>query len=513
VAARRGGLIVCAMSSPGFPSPQALTGVAETVARAADLPGAFDALVTGLARVLDARASLFQKVSRGWTLVTQVRGGLLLSVADLHMALGSISSDDCAGIVDLRGIGEGLWTSMPLRDSGGPPIILLVAGDWTAHQTALNSLAVVLSFALRSVREREIRRRVERLSFDAYAMGRRLSRLGDLDVVGERIVNQVAQSLKADRVAMALYRPEEDRLVVAATHGYPVASVKDVRIEPGSWVAGHVFTSGRPVLIPDTRQLTGMTTGGRDYRTFSFAAVPMFAGTETVGVLMATDKRDGSAFDTHDAAALRTFSVSASLALVAARSDTEVHRLSFAATLDSLTGLFNRPYLDERLHQEVERARRGSSSLTVLLADIDDFKTINDTHGHQTGDAVLRTVGTILRSTVRVFDVCARYGGDEFAILMPTSDRSTAAACAERIRQHVSEAHHGIEENPHLPRLTLSIGVAVIETGDAPADIIRRADQCLYRAKGEGKNRVCMNLDGSNPRQSPVAGWDVNKQV
>jgi diguanylate cyclase (GGDEF)-like protein len=501
------------MSSPSFPSSEVLTGVADSVARGADLPASFDALITGLARVLDTRASLFQKVSRGWTLVTQVRGGLQLSVADLHMALQSISPDESTAIVDLRGIGEGLWTSMPLNDSGGPSIVVLLAGDWTAHRTVLDSFAVVLSFALRSVREREIRRRVERLSFDAYAMGRRLSRLGDLDVVGERIVSQVSRSLKADRVAMALYRPEEDRLVVAATHGYSPAVVKDVRIEPGSWVAGHVFASGRPVLVPDTRQLTGMSAGSREYRTFSFAAVPMFAGTETVGVLMATDKRDGSAFDAHDAAALRTFSVSASLALVAARSDTEVHRLSFAATLDSLTGLFNRPYLDARLHQEVERARRGSSSLTVLLADIDDFKTINDTYGHQTGDAVLRMVGNVLRSTVRVFDVCARYGGDEFAILMPTSDRSTAAACAERIRQHVSEAHEGVEEHPHLPLLTMSIGVAVIEPGDAPADIIRRADQCLYRAKGEGKNRVCVNLEGPNSRQKPVPGRDVNKQV
>jgi diguanylate cyclase (GGDEF)-like protein len=501
------------MSSPTFPSFKILTAVADAVARGADLPAAFDSLITGLARALDTRASLFQKVSRGWTLVTQVRGGLQLSVSDLHLALGSISPDESTAIVDLRSIGEGLWTSMPLNDSGGPSIIVLLAGDWTVHKGALDSVAVVLSFALRSVHEREIRRRVERLSFDAYAMGRRLSRLGDLEVVGERIVSQVSRSLKADRVALALYRPEEDRLIVAATHGYSATTVKDVRIEPGSWVVGHVFASGRPVLVPDTRQLTGMTAGSREYRTFSFAAVPMFAGTETVGVLTATDKRDGSAFDTHDAVALRTFSVSASLALVAARSDTEVHRLSFAATLDSLTGLFNRPYLDARLHQEVERARRGSSSLTVLLADIDDFKTINDTYGHQTGDAVLRMVGTVLRSTVRVFDVCARYGGDEFAILMPTSDRSTAAACAERIRQHVSESHDGVEDHPHLPPLTLSIGVAVIETGDAPADIIRRADQCLYRAKGEGKNRVCVNLDGPGSRQAPLSGLDVNNQV
>ena len=267
-------------------------------------------------------------------------------------------------------------------------------------------------------------------------MGRRLSRLGDLDIVGERIVNQVSRSLKADRVALALYRPEEDRLIVAATHGYSATTVRDVRIEPGSWVVGHVFSSGRPVLVPDTRQLTGMAAGSREYRTFSFAAVPMFAGNETVGVLTATDKRDGSAFDTRRRGAQNVQRL-CRLALVAARS-AEVHRLSFAATLDSLTGLFNRPYLDARLHQEVERARRGSSSLTVLLADIDDFKAINDTYGHQTGDAVLRMVGTVLRSTVRVFDVCARYGGDEFAILMPTSDRSTAAACAERIRQHVS---------------------------------------------------------------------------
>jgi two-component system cell cycle response regulator len=498
------------MSSPATLSFHALTGIADTVARAADLQTGFDALVAGLARSLDTRASLFQKVPRGWTLVTQVRGGLQLSISDLQMALGAVSPDESTAVVDLRGIGDGLWTSIPLNDADAPSIVVLLAGDWTPHKSTLDAFAVVLSFALRSVREREIRRRIERLAFDAYAMGRRLSRLGDLDVVCQRIVGQVSQSLRADRVALALYRPEEDRLIVAATHGYEASTVKDVRIEPGSWVVGHVYASGRPVLVPDTRQLAGTAGRSREYRTSSFAAVPMFAGSEIVGVLSATDKRDGSAFDKHDTAALRTFSVSASLALVAARSDNEVHRLAFAATLDSLTGLFNRPYLDARLHQEVERARRGSSSLTVLLADIDDFKTINDTYGHQTGDAVLRMVGTVLRSTVRVFDVCARYGGDEFAILMPTSDRSTAAACAERIRHHVAEAHGGGEELPHLPRMTLSIGVAVIESGDAPADIIRRADQCLYRAKGDGKNQVCVNLDLPTVRPGPAAGRNVN---
>jgi diguanylate cyclase (GGDEF)-like protein len=254
-----------------------------------------------------------------------------------------------------------------------------------------------------------------------------------------------------------------------------------------------VYSSGRPVAVPDIRQIPGMSGERLQYRSFSFAAVPMFAGTETVGVLSATDKRDGSAFDRQDTVALRTFSAFAALALMAARSDTEVHRLAYAATVDSLTGLFNRPYLDARLRQEVERARRGASSLTVLMADIDDFKTINDTNGHQVGDMVLQEVGSILRSAVRIFDVCSRYGGDEFAILMPSGDRSSAAACAERIRQRVSEYRPGAEDRSRLPRLTMSIGVAVIETGDAPADLIRRADRRLYLAKAEGKNRVRAN--------------------
>jgi diguanylate cyclase (GGDEF)-like protein len=474
---------------------QSLAGIAESVARADDLPSALELLVTELARALGARACLFQKVPRGWMLITQVRGGLQLSISDLHIALRGVTPDDPIAAVDLRDIDEGFWTSFFLTDSTSPAMVVLLAGDWTPLKPALESLAVVLPFALGTVREREIRRRVERRSFDMYKRARRISRLGSLEVVCHGIVEQVAHSLKADRVGLALYRPEEDRLVMAATYGYDPALVKDVRIVPGSWVVGHVYASGRPALVTDVRRLSGLSTERRQYRTFSFGAVPMLAGAGAVGVLTATDKHDGSAFDRHDIVALRAFSVHAALALSAASSAAEVHRLAFAATLDLLTGSFNRPYFDARLHQEVERAKRGSSSLTVLLADIDDFKAINDTYGHQIGDAVLRKVGTILRSAVRVFDVCARYGGDEFAILMPTGDRSTAVACAERIRQRVAEANDNDERFARLPRLTLSIGVATIETGDSPADLVRRADECLYQAKRDGKNRVCVNTE------------------
>ena len=137
----------------------------------------------------------------------------------------------------------------------------------------------------------------------------------------------------------------------------------------------------------------------------------------------------------------------------------------------------------------------------MLVGDIDDFKAVNDTYGHQIGDEVLQVVSGSLRSSIRVFDVCARYGGDEFVIVMPGIDRSSAFTCAERIRQRISDGPH---PEGTLPHPTMSVGVAVIEPGDTPADLLRRADRCLYQAKADGKNRVSVHAETPKVRQMPL---------
>jgi diguanylate cyclase (GGDEF)-like protein len=321
----------------------------------------------------------------------------------------------------------------------------------------------------------------------------------------------VARLLNAGRVALALHRPADDFLTVVATHGYAMSAVEQVRIQPGSWVIGHVYLKGRAVLVRDVRKVHGMAHERRGYRSFSFAAVPLFAGATTVGVLTATDKRDNSMFTRQDLLVLRTVSAVAGMALVASRSQTEAGRLAYAATVDSLTGLLNRTYLDGRLHQEFERAKRAGNQLAVVMADVDDFKKINDTHGHQIGDAVLQVVGAIIRSAVRVFDVCARYGGDEFAILMPSTDHTSAAACAERIRRRVSE-YRGDPAAPMLPTLTMSVGVAVIEGRDTPAELLMRADRALYQAKAAGKNCVRVHQPAGPGRPEPP-GWSQKEHA
>jgi diguanylate cyclase (GGDEF)-like protein len=488
------------------PSIHDLSAIAYAVVRATDRQTACQNLIAELSRALNTRACILQQVDRGWILVAQTRAGLGVTISDLQSALGGLSPRPLSTPVDVHSIGDGVWTSIWVEEPGGPLAILL-AGDWTLlERVALNPLAVLLTFAFRSVDEREARQATERWLIDGFTMARRLSRLGGLELVGQRVVDQISRSLNADRVALAMYRPAEDRLSIVAAHGYSTALVKDVRIERGSWVIGHVYVRGRPVVVSDVRQINGMALERRPYRTFSFAAVPIVAGTETIGVLTATDKKDGSSFDSRDAIGLRMFGASATLALMAARNDTELRRLAYAVTIDSLTELFNRPYFDARLHQEIERARRHSSSLTLLMADVDDFKAINDTHGHQIGDMVLQAVGGVLRSSVRIFDVCSRYGGDEFAILMLSSDQASAAACAERIRQRVSEGEVKEDGGPRLPRTTLSIGVAVMRSGDGPTDLIRRADQSMYHAKAAGKNRISVNGELPSARQPPLVG-------
>lgn len=473
---------------PPDPTPYALARIADAVARAADLEAAYDVLIAGLSSALQTRAGLFERRDRGWTLIAGTEDAAV--VPDLQRTLGRLSPGEVTRLPDPYGSTPGAWTAASLEGPGGPPVVLLLAGDWTAPHALSSTWFLCVSYALCSVQERDVRRRTERLLVSGYTMARRLSRLGGIEVVAGRVADHVARLMNAERVAVALYRAAEDCLGVAATHGYPLSTVDDIRIQPGAWVIGHVYSSGRPLFVRDVRSVRGMPQDRQRYRTYSFAAVPMFAGGETVGVLTATDKRDGSAFNRLDITMMRTLSVAAAVTIVAARSQAEVSRLSYAVTVDSLTALLNRPYLDARLHQEIERARRGATLLTVLMADIDDFKIINDTYGHQTGDAVLQVVAGIIRTAVRVFDMCARYGGDEFVILMPNSDYSSAVACAERIRQRV-DAYRGEERGGvRLPALTVSIGFAVIGTGDTPADLIRRADESMYLAKADGKNRV-----------------------
>lgn len=161
------------------------------------------------------------------------------------------------------------------------------------------------------------------------------------------------------------------------------------------------------------------------------------------------------------------------------------------SVIDQLTGLHNRRYMNGQLEQFMQRAVRGNQPLSLMMTDIDHFKAVNDTHGHQAGDDVLREIGKRLRANVRPTDVVCRTGGEEFVVLMPNTPGDLACAAAERIRKAVAAAGFPVLGGTKDLHITVSAGVSTLQgAGDTIDDLMHRADTALYQAKTGGRNRV-----------------------
>jgi two-component system, cell cycle response regulator len=168
----------------------------------------------------------------------------------------------------------------------------------------------------------------------------------------------------------------------------------------------------------------------------------------------------------------------------------KIHHLSIT---DPLCGTYNRRYLNDQLVHEVERARRYTHPLAAVMADLDFFKNVNDQHGHQAGDDVLRGFVELAKASIRSSDWVARYGGEEFVVVLPETDLGGAAATAEKIRSCCATAP--FETSAGRLVVTASFGVAALDPGSAPIGaaaeaLLRRADAALYRSKHEGRNRI-----------------------
>jgi diguanylate cyclase len=164
--------------------------------------------------------------------------------------------------------------------------------------------------------------------------------------------------------------------------------------------------------------------------------------------------------------------------------------------MDALTGLFNRRWLDEVLERQCRRCAEGTTAMSLILVDIDHFKQVNDRFGHLFGDEALKAVANHLRMNTRPLDVAARFGGEEFAVLLHGLDLRGAVEVAEQIRNDIGEAE--ILGSDAQMRLTVSIGVAQLQEFEQPMTLLQNADRALYEAKHLGRNRVVTATEFSN---------------
>ena len=260
---------------------------------------------------------------------------------------------------------------------------------------------------------------------------------------------------------------------------------------------------GQPHHVDDVEADVTCAHLGGD-RLASYACLPLIAQGETVGLLyLEGGLQTADSMQIQDALGdMRVLCENLALALVNLRLRESLRHQSLR---DPLTGLHNRRYLEETIDLEFAKSRRSKTPVSVILIDVDHFKHINDTFGHDAGDIVLRHLAATIGTHIRKGDVACRYGGEEFVIMLPGLSHAAAMERAELLRTHIRgmKLHSGDTE---IPQITASFGVATFDGGeDAPADLIRYADHALYQAKAAGRDRIFPHL--ANPtRLAPLSG-------
>ena len=284
-----------------------------------------------------------------------------------------------------------------------------------------------------------------------------------------------------ERASLMLRDDASSDFVIAHAVGLAEDVRRVVRVREGEGISGRVAASKRSLLV---RDVDGSSDSDGRYRTASFLSVPILVDNESRGVLNVADRTDGLPFEENDLETLELLAGHIGACLLQQEQGEAMARL---AETDPLTWLFNRRHFDRRLEAESNRALRAEHLLALLMIDIDRFKTINDRFGHQTGDLVLQAVATGIKQAVRLYDVPTRYGGDEFAVILPEADTEAASRVARRTLERIAAQALPPEMAAAGAVISVSIGVATFPRPLADAhSLLEAADAAMYRAKEAG---------------------------
>lgn len=279
--------------------------------------------------------------------------------------------------------------------------------------------------------------------------------------------------------AIGLFNETRDQIEISQTFGSGPFAETFAPDDCWSLRRGRMHISSRESAEPSCEHFDAAKT---------FLCLPMMAQGETVGVLTVGTARAGD-FTLAEHRTLQTITEQLSLALANLLLQETLRNQSLR---DALTGLFNRRYLDDALAREIGRARRNTLPLSVIMIDLDHFKRFNDTNGHEGGDALLAEFGQTLARVVRSEDIACRFGGEEFAVILPGADFAAALQRAEELRAAVTRMSVKLRGATLAP-VTASLGVAALhDHGKTGPDLLKAADEALYEAKKDGRNRVAL---------------------
>jgi diguanylate cyclase (GGDEF)-like protein/PAS domain S-box-containing protein len=339
-----------------------------------------------------------------------------------------------------------------------------------------------------------------------HAITRSISSTLDTDATLQSIVRSAVEALDADGGKIKLCNMKHGLLEKSyCTNEHDLLFQQPLCQTLFERVVNH----DQALLVPDSAAIPEVYPQAASLGVSNLMAVPVVTTTETLGVLVVYNLHIARPLTRRDLAFLETIGRNAGVAIQNAQLFAETQRL---ATIDTLTGVYNRGHFFAIAHREFERARRYDSALSVIMFDVDYFKKINDTYGHSIGDQVLRSLAQSCHSQLREVDVLGRYGGEEFAILLPETTLFEAEQVAERLRSIIDQAP--ISTKLILVKATISLGVAAYDQDCIDLDqLLDRADQACYESKAGGRNQVSVWEPSAEHLERSQVGRLASSQV
>jgi diguanylate cyclase (GGDEF)-like protein len=313
----------------------------------------------------------------------------------------------------------------------------------------------------------------------------------DIDRIADVCVTKIPAMVRARFASLyTLDEPNHILYLVRCNHPFPINKIVSLNRTPPSpmvvavkskelILTGDIDTYSRPVIKRSQRAFAD------NYTTSNCAIVPLICHEGVVGVLNLADKVEPGAFTREDISLIELLGqlIGASIGNIKL-----FEKMQRQAMLDGLTGLMNHKTFYEALERELWRSRRYGGTISMIMADVDNLKAINDTYGHRAGDKVIREISRRIKECIRQIDLAARYGGDEFGIILPNTSLEEAILVSQRIVDAVGASPISWQ-SVRIP-LSISVGVGQYGADANPEDITSRSDRALYSAKQSGKNTV-----------------------
>lgn len=322
-------------------------------------------------------------------------------------------------------------------------------------------------------------------------IGKTITSSLDIKEVLSIIMQKITEILKPKDWSLLLVDEKTMELYFEVVVGERAEKLKDVRIKIGEGIAGMVAKNGKPLIIENTledKRFSRRIDETANFNTRSIVCVPLKSKGKVRGVIELINTLDEGAFEESDLVFLQTIADYAAIAIENARYFLKVQELTIT---DDVTGLFNPRFLHQVIDSEIIRSQRYNLSFSIIFLDLDYFKKVNDNYGHLIGSHVLKETAEVLKSNLRETDIATRYGGDEFVVVLPETNKNPAFEVTKRIRKSFQD--HIFGGSDLNIKITASFGISTFpDDAITKLDLIRNADMAMYRVKESGRDNIAL---------------------